>query len=47
MGQSMFNAIFDVDSEFANKIAGTEYDCYFRDNISGMLLDMFYKEYSE
>ena len=41
VGQAVFNALYDIDSEMANDIRGGEYDCFYNDGNVGIVFNMF------
>ena len=46
VGQSAFNALYEVDEELANEIRGSKYDCYHKDENVGIIFNMFCEKYN-
>ena len=44
-GQATFNAVFSVDSEIANKLRGTEKDCFYFDDKIEKFMEEVYKKW--
>ncbi len=45
-GQSLMNAIYDVDLELYNKITGTDADCFYVDSKMSKTWDVIEEHYS-
>ena len=46
VGQATFNSVFSVDSEIANKLRGTEKDCFYFNDRTKAFMEEVYKKWA-